>query len=67
MAPEHVGGTQHVIAICPPDQDLSKVAESSRCTLLRLSSKDEVSGLTMLLQCGAFTITRLAFQCLESS
>ena len=43
MAPEHVGGTQHVIAICPPDQDLSKVAENSRCTLLRLSSKDEVS------------------------
>lgn len=39
---EQVGGTQNVIAICPPDVNTSKVAEDRDSVLLRLRSKEEV-------------------------
>jgi len=40
---EHVGGVEHVIAICPHDSEASQVAQSKDCTLLRCKSKEEVS------------------------
>lgn len=39
---EQVGGTQNVIAICPPDVNTSKVAEDRDSVILRLKSKEEV-------------------------
>ena len=43
MPAEQVGGTQHVIAICPPDVNTSKVAEDRDSVILRLKTKEEVS------------------------
>ena len=42
MPAEQVGGTQNVIAICPPDVNTSKVAEDRDSVILRLKSKEEV-------------------------
>lgn len=39
---EALGGTKHVLAICPADAEVAKAAESGRATLLRFSSDAEV-------------------------
>lgn len=43
MAPKHVGGTQHVVAICPLNVSLDKLAEDRESILMRLKSKEEVN------------------------
>lgn len=42
MAPKHVGGTQNVVAICPPDISIDRLAEDRDSVLLRLKTKEEV-------------------------